>query len=125
MRAGAVHQLTQDHSLINELLKRGRLKPEQIAALNMKNAVTRAVGVYESVEADTLDLDVLAGDRFLLCSDGLTEYANETDIQRVFAEVPEDGVAQAFIDHAARHGWRVDREQVPVRRYDFSYFDGK
>src|SRR5262245_41675664 len=104
VRAGAVHQLTQDHSLINELLKRGRLKPEQIAALNMKNAVTRAVGVYESVEAGTLDMDVLAGDRFLLCSDGLTEYAADTDIQRIFTETPEEQVAQAFIDHANGRG---------------------
>lgn len=104
VRNDAVHQLTQDHSLINELLKRGRLAPEQIAQLDMKNAVTRAVGVYESVEVDTLDFDVLGGDRFLLCSDGLTEYAQEADIQRVFREVPEDHVAQAFVDHANAGG---------------------
>ena len=55
-RNGSVHQLTEDHSLINELLKRGRLTPEQIAKLNMKNAVTRAVGVYESVEVDTASI---------------------------------------------------------------------
>ncbi|MFN2199087.1 MAG: hypothetical protein ACK2UW_23420, partial [Anaerolineales bacterium] len=45
-----------------------------------REAVTRAVGVYESVEADTLDFDVLPGDRFLLCSDGLSEYAEESDL---------------------------------------------
>ena len=118
VRAGAVHQLTQDHSLINELLKRGRLKPEQIEQLNMKNAVTRAVGVYESVEADTLDLDVLGGDRFLLCSDGLTEYANEIDIQRVFAEVPEDAVSQAFIDHANARGGKDNITALVVKLPD-------
>ncbi|MFI5309066.1 MAG: Stp1/IreP family PP2C-type Ser/Thr phosphatase, partial [Polyangiales bacterium] len=107
LRGGAVHQLTQDHSLINELLKRGRLTPEQIGKLNMKNAVTRAVGVYESVEADTLDFDVLAGDRFLLCTDGLTEYAQPSDILRIFTEVPEERVAQALIDHA-NHGGGKD-----------------
>jgi serine/threonine protein phosphatase PrpC len=95
-RNGSVHQLTEDHSLINELLKRGRLTPEQIAKLNMKNAVTRAVGVYESVEVDTLDFDVLAGDTFLLCSDGLSEYAQQNDILRVFREVPESSAAQAL-----------------------------
>ena len=115
VRAGAVHQLTQDHSLINELLKRGRLKPEQIEQLNMKNAVTRAVGVYESVEADTLDMDVLGGDRFLLCSDGLSEYANEIDIQRVFAETPEDAVAQAFIDHANARGGKDNITALVVK----------
>ncbi len=115
VRAGAVHQLTQDHSLINELLKRGRLTPEQIAKLNMKNAVTRAVGVYESVEVDTLDFDVLAGDRFLLCSDGLCEYAQEADILRVFRETPEDKVAQAFIDLANAGGGKDNITALVVK----------
>lgn len=120
VRSGAVHQLTQDHSLINELLKRGRLKPEQIAQLNMKNAVTRAVGVYESVEVDTLDFDVLAGDRFLLCTDGLTEYAQESDLLRIFAEVPEERVAQAFIDHANAGGGKDNITAVVVKVPDAS-----
>jgi hypothetical protein len=115
VRGGAVHQLTQDHSLINELLKRGRLKPEQISQLNMKNAVTRAVGVYESVEADTLDFDVLPGDRFLLCSDGLSEYAQDNDILRLFSEVPEDKVAQAFIDHANQGGGKDNITALVVK----------
>ena len=114
-RGDSVHQLTEDHSLINELLKRGRLTPEQIAKLNMKNAVTRAVGVYESVEADTLDFDVLAGDRFLLCSDGLTEYVESTDISRVFREVPEDAVAQKFIDLANEGGGKDNITAVVVK----------
>jgi serine/threonine protein phosphatase PrpC/CRP-like cAMP-binding protein len=104
MRADSVHQLTEDHSLINELLKRGRLTPEQIAKLNMKNAVTRAVGVYESVEVDTLDFDVLAGDRFLLCSDGLSEYAQPSDLLRLFRELPDESVAQALVDLANERG---------------------
>jgi serine/threonine protein phosphatase PrpC/CRP-like cAMP-binding protein len=115
LRGGAVHLLTQDHSLINELLKRGRLKPEQIAQLNMKNAVTRAVGVYESVEVDTLDFDVLAGDRFLLCSDGLTEYAQESDILRVFQQTPEDRVAQALVDHANQGGGKDNITVIVVK----------
>ena len=114
-RTESVHQLTEDHSLINELLKRGRLKPEQIAKLNMKNAVTRAVGVYESVEADTLDFDVLAGDRFLLCSDGLSEYVEESDILHVFQETPEDQVAQKFIDLANEAGGKDNITAVVVR----------
>jgi serine/threonine protein phosphatase PrpC/CRP-like cAMP-binding protein len=115
MRGGAVHQLTQDHSLINELLKRGRLKPEQIAQLNMKNAVTRAVGVYESVEADTLDFDVLAGDRFLLCTDGLTEYTQDSDLLRLFGETPEDRLAQALIDHANQGGGKDNITALVVK----------
>lgn len=115
LRADGLHQLTQDHSLINELLKRGRMTPDQVAKLNMKNAVTRAVGVYESVEVDTLDFDILAGDRFLLASDGLTEYAQDHDIVRIFREIPEDRVAQAFIDHANEGGGKDNITALVVR----------
>ena len=114
-RNQSVHQLTQDHSLINELLKRGRLTPEQIAKLNMKNAVTRAVGVYESVEVDTLDFDILAGDQFLLCSDGLSEYAQESDILRVFREIDADQIAQTFIDLANEGGGKDNITAVVVK----------
>jgi serine/threonine protein phosphatase PrpC len=115
LRKGLVHQLTEDHSLINELLKRGRLTPEQIGKLNMKNAVTRAVGVYESVEVDTLDFDVLAGDNFLLCSDGLSEYAQHSDILRVFREVPDAAVAQTLIDLANQGGGKDNITAVVVK----------
>ena len=84
----------------------------------MKNAVTRAVGVYESVEVDTLDFDVIPGDRFLLCTDGLTEYAQEADILRIFSEVPEDKVAQAFIDHANQGGGKDNITALVVKLPD-------
>lgn len=120
VRGGSVHQLTEDHSLINELLKRGRLTPDQVAGLNMKNAVTRAVGVYESVEADTLDFDVLAGDRFLLASDGLTEYVEDSDILRVFQETPEEKVSQSFVDIANNAGGKDNITAVTVKVPDTS-----
>src|SRR5262245_43558834 len=103
-RQGAVHQLTEDHSLINELLRRGRLSREQIEKLQYKNAVTRAVGVYESVEVDTLDFDVLRGDRFLLCSDGLSEYVQPSDLLKTFRERPDETVSQALVDMANERG---------------------
>lgn len=89
-RQGSVHQLTEDHSLVNELLRRGKLTREQIdkSAVQYKNAVTRAVGVYASVEVDVFDFDVLAGDRFLLCSDGLSGYLNADSIRQVVESQP-------------------------------------
>jgi len=83
IRQNKVHQLTEDHSLINELIKRGKVTKETIDSSpykDYKNAVTRAVGVYENVEVDTLDFDVLPGDQFLLCTDGLHHYLNEPEI---------------------------------------------
>ena len=80
LRAGQVVQLTEDHSLINELIRRGSVTKEsfETSPYNAyKNAVTRAVGVYETVQVDTIDFDVLPGDQFLLCSDGLHVYLND------------------------------------------------
>jgi serine/threonine protein phosphatase PrpC/CRP-like cAMP-binding protein len=114
-RQGAVHQLTEDHSLINELLKRGRLTRDQIDKVQYKNAVTRAVGVYESVEVDVFDFDVLAGDRFLLCSDGLHGYVEESELTSLFAEVPEDELATKLIDLANERGGKDNITALVVR----------
>src|SRR4051812_6727570 len=80
VRADKTHQLTQDHTLQNELLKRGRLTPAEISCVKQKNALTRAVGVYASVDVDTLDLDILPGDRLLICSDGLHGYLRKGEL---------------------------------------------
>jgi serine/threonine protein phosphatase PrpC/CRP-like cAMP-binding protein len=80
LRQGQVHQLTEDHSLINELVRRGKIKRDEIDSspyAKYKNAVTRAVGAYESVEVDTMDFEVLPGDHFLLCSDGMHHYLKD------------------------------------------------
>lgn len=114
-RQSAVHQLTEDHSLINELLRRGRLTREQIDKLQYKNAVTRAVGVYESVEVDTLDFDVLKGDRFVLCTDGLTEYLEEAELARLFGETPDAELAQRFIDLANERGGKDNITAVVIQ----------
>jgi serine/threonine protein phosphatase PrpC len=103
VRGGQVHQITEDHSLINELVKRGKIKRDEVEKspyAKYKNAVTRAVGAHETVEADTLDFDVLPGDQFLLCSDGMYAYLKETELPELLssedvAEVPRHLVAIA------------------------------
>jgi serine/threonine protein phosphatase PrpC/CRP-like cAMP-binding protein len=103
LRGGQVHQITEDHSLINELVKRGKIKRDEIDTspyAKYKNAVTRALGAHESVEADTLDFDVLPGDQFLLCSDGLYAYFKDSDLPSLMTaddvtEVPPRLVALA------------------------------
>ncbi len=74
LRNGSIEQVTEDHTVYNELVKRRKIPKERVEKLAPKNAVTRAVGVYEHCEPDTLVIDVVAGDRFLLCSDGLSGY---------------------------------------------------
>ena len=77
LRESVLEQLTEDHSVFNELLKRKKMSREDIEKLPQKNAITRAIGVYEHTEPDSLVLDLVAGDRFLLCSDGLSGYFEE------------------------------------------------
>ena len=103
LRQNQVHQLTEDHSLINELVRRGKIKRDEIDTSpysKYKNAVTRAVGAYESVETDTLDFEVLPGDHFLLCSDGLHAYLKDSDVPEIMtsddiADAPKTMVALA------------------------------
>ncbi|HEU4534436.1 MAG TPA: protein phosphatase 2C domain-containing protein, partial [Polyangiaceae bacterium] len=74
VRGGKANQVTDDHTVYNELVKRGRLTRDQIERVAQKNAIVRAVGVYERVEVDTLVIETIPGDSFLLCSDGLHGY---------------------------------------------------
>src|SRR5579863_1291695 len=73
-RGGRTQQVTEDHTVYNELIKRGKLTREQIEKVQQKNAITRAVGVYERVEVDTLVVELTAGDILVLASDGLHGY---------------------------------------------------
>ncbi len=122
-RQGSVHQLTEDHSLVNELLKRGRLTRDQIERIQYKNAVTRAVGVYESVDVDVFDFDVLAGDRFLLCSDGLHGYLQEGEIPSLFSDTPEEQLTPKLIQLANERGGKDNITAIVVRVPDAAGVD--
>lgn len=118
IREGMVHQLTEDHSLVNELVRRGKLKRDEVAGspyAEYKNAVTRAVGVYPSVEGDTLDFDVLPGDQFMLCSDGLHAYLDDEKIQQAFGADDLEVVVKGFIDLANEGGGHDNITSVAVR----------
>jgi PPM family protein phosphatase len=105
-RNGAWQQITEDHTVYNELVKRRKIPKERVEKLAPKNAVTRAVGVYEHCEPDTLVLDVVAGDRFLLCSDGLSGYFEEdtAELARLVGEPDATAAARALIDASNERG---------------------
>jgi hypothetical protein len=73
VRNGELRQLTEDHSMVNELIRQGAMTQEEAATSRYKNVITRAVGLYPTVKTDTLHVELLDGDRILLCSDGLTD----------------------------------------------------
>jgi PPM family protein phosphatase len=80
IRDGEMEQLTEDHSLVNELLKSGKLSPEEAGMHPQKAVITRAVGTDPDVDVDTFTVEAQAGDLFLLCSDGLTDVVAEEEI---------------------------------------------
>jgi len=115
LRAGTVRQLTEDHSLINYLLKEGKIKPEEIDKVQQKNAVTRAVGVYETVEVDIMSFDVVPGDHFLLASDGLTAYLTEPEIPPYLTEEDIEIIPEKLINLANERGGKDNITSVVVR----------
>jgi CRP-like cAMP-binding protein len=80
VRRGEAHRLTEDHALLHELIRQGRLSEAEAQTFPYPNAVTRALGPHPAVEVDTVDLEVLPGDRFLLCSDGLHRYFRRGEV---------------------------------------------
>lgn len=104
MRTGKVQQVTEDHTVYNELVKRGKLSLEQIEKVAHKNAIVRAVGVYERVEVDTLMIEVLPGDVFVLASDGLTGYLESVEELSLHLNTAGDQAAKTLIDLANERG---------------------
>jgi serine/threonine protein phosphatase PrpC len=80
VRGGTIQQLTQDHSLVMEQVRRGYITLEQAQQSEMQNIILRALGSEEVVEADIEDLVTLPGDILIMASDGLTRYVPEEDI---------------------------------------------
>lgn len=85
-RRGVLQQITEDHSMVQELLKRGLITPEEARTSANKNLVTRALGVDPSVTADITVQTFLKDDLYLLCSDGLSDVLADTDIERVMQQ---------------------------------------
>ncbi len=123
-RNGKIQQVTEDHTVYNELVKRGRLTKEQIEKVAQKNAVTRAVGVYERVDVDTLMLELLPGDQFLLASDGLHGYINhQAELEPYFEDDDGEKASSELIELANRKGGKDNITALLVRvgRADENY----
>src|SRR5665811_199106 len=105
LHAGELRQVTEDHSLVAELIRRGQLTPEQAAVHPHRSIITRALGTEETVRPDILELSLEAGDRVMLCSDGLSGMVPEDELEMILGtgEDPQ-GVADRLVEAALRHG---------------------
>jgi protein phosphatase len=126
VRGGEMNPITEDHSLVAELVRSGDLTRDQAAEHPQKNLITRALGADENVDVDTTVLPIEAGDRVVLCSDGLSDMVPEARISEILLESSEDperaarGLLSAALDAGGNDNITVIvvdvKEQAPPPR---------
>jgi serine/threonine protein phosphatase PrpC len=106
IRDGRMEQVTEDHSLVNELLKSGKLSREEAESHPQRSVITRALGTDPDVDVDTFTIAAEAGDVFLLCSDGLTDMVGEGEILELVERNRDDlnSALKSLVKAANRSG---------------------
>ena len=125
-RDNQLEQLTEDHSYVAELVRRGDIDDEAASVHPYRNMLTRAIGVHPDVEIDEWVFEPAVGDRFILCSDGLTNELDDSAIAEQLANADNPGaIAQALVATANEHGGRdnstvlvVDVQAEPLTTKD-------
>jgi protein phosphatase len=84
-RDGQLRQLTEDHSWIAEQLRAGSISEAEARSSKFRHVITKSIGFERDIEADTRTVSVSAGDCFLLCSDGMTNYVEHGELERIVA----------------------------------------
>lgn len=109
-------QVTRDHSLVQELVDRGELLPEEARHHPRKNVITMALGVYEEITPDIGTLTTEPGDMVLLCCDGLINHVDDEDIHRVVIEANDPQTACEILIALANKGGGTDNISIIVAR---------
>src|SRR5262245_47321829 len=106
VRDGALEQLTDDHSLVAELVRSGRLSPEEADVHPQRSVITRVLGTDPEVDVDTFEVEASPGDVFMICSDGLTSMVDDASILGVVERnrTDLDRAARALVDAANKGG---------------------
>jgi len=117
LRSGNLQQLTNDHSLVAEQVRRGLITPQQAEESEMQSVLLRALGAHPDVEVDVDEVAVVPNDVLLLCSDGLTRMVTEPEIAGTLqAETNPASAAQKLIELANGNGG-LDNVTVIVARF--------
>jgi serine/threonine protein phosphatase PrpC len=104
VRAGEIMRVTRDHSLVQDLVDAGMLKPEEAEAHESASVITRAVGVTETLNVDAVSGEAGPGDQFLLATDGLTRVVGDDEIATELARAPAEEAADRLIDLVLERG---------------------
>jgi protein phosphatase len=107
-RGGRIQQLTSDHSLVMEQVRRGLMTVEEAEKSDMQNVIVRALGSEDSVEPDLEDHEFAPGDGLLLCSDGMSRYVKEQKMLEVMSDVSSLDEACNELIEAAKSGGSDD-----------------
>src|SRR3954452_16003372 len=118
LRDGELTRLTHDHSLVGELMDRGKLTEEQAETHPQRSVITRALGIEDDVKVDTERIQARAGDVFLLCSDGLTSMVREAQLGELLLEAPTLEQAGRTLIAAANAAGGRDNITVVLFRID-------
>ncbi len=118
VRDGDVHQLSEDHSLVNEQVRAGLLTEEEARHSRLKNIITRSVGFEEDVLVDVMGVETRPGDRFLLCSDGLSNLVDNQEIGDELQKDPLDEAPGRLIARANERGGDDNVTVVVVQRVE-------
>jgi serine/threonine protein phosphatase PrpC len=124
IRGGQLEQLTDDHSLVGELVRSGRLSPEEAETHPQRSVITRALGTEPDVDVDTFTTEAEPDDIYLLCSDGLTDMISTREILSVVEGSRDlDDAARSLID-AANAGGGEDNITVVLFQIDGATTNG-
>jgi protein phosphatase len=119
LRDGELERLTRDHSLVEEMRRKGQLTDEQAQDHPQRSIITRALGPEEDVEVDVRTVPAKPGDVFLICSDGLTTMIDEARIARMIEGATSlDAAVRALVDEANRAGGRDNITAILFRLDD-------
>jgi protein phosphatase len=100
-----LEQITQDHSLVEEQVRLGRMTPAEARHSPLRNVITRALGTESRVAPDVFELEAEPGDLFLLCSDGLTHELADAQIESLLnADIPLDELCNCMVEAAKKAG---------------------
>ena len=113
-RDGSLAQLTEDHSVVADLVREGRITAEEAEVHPQRNIVTRVLGVYDTVEVDLWPVDPVAHDRYLLCSDGLFNEVGADQIGSVLRRLEDPDEAAAELVRLANEGGGRDNITVVI-----------
>lgn len=116
MRGGRLQQISLDHSLVDEQVRSGRMKPEEALRSPLRNVITRALGTQATVTPDVFPMEAEPGDLFLLCSDGVTRELSDELIEALLRlELPLEELCARLIGAAIKAGGQDNLTCLLVR----------